>query len=312
MEILDASGDSVRMKMSGGELGLGNLEGKVITFPKHSDHRKTFIGKFAHGAGGQLYKLPPVSQGRTLQQCMETIKESNMLGHYYGNPLFLDQSIVFKDNEIFFNLGDEQGEKVQYFGLQDELTDELSQNVHYKIEYLKNGKIKVSSEYLSKAKDKDGNEKDSWETKGYSREMDYNNFLIFIATKKLKPKTESQQKEEKDNNEKKLKENKIPLTKKGWNWFTINNIIHMVKDCRKKIDGLVEEYSKEKDENFMNMVVENRGLYRNLGKLFGAVGRTGGAEAASRAEMEHWNEKDNRIWKKIKKRLDEFDKDPDF
>jgi hypothetical protein len=43
--------------------------------------------------------------------------------------------------------------------------------------------------------------------------MDYNNFLIFIATKKLKPKTNTQQEEEKKNNEQKIKENKIPLTK---------------------------------------------------------------------------------------------------
>jgi hypothetical protein len=92
----------------------------------------------------------------------------------------------------------------------------------------------------------------------------------------------------------------------------LNNIIHTVQNCRKKIDGLVDEYSKEKDEDFMNMVVGDRGLYRHLGKLFGAIGRTGGAEAVSRAEMEHWNERDNRVWKKIKKWLDEFDKDQDF
>ncbi|MDR2415510.1 MAG: hypothetical protein LBD75_02625 [Candidatus Peribacteria bacterium] len=163
MEILDASGDTIKMKMFGGELGLGNLEGKVLEFPKNADYRKMFIGKFANGAGGQLYKLPPVSSGRTLQQCMETIKKAHIFGDYYENPLFLDQSIVFRDNEILFNLGDEKEQKVQYFGLQEELSDKLSQNVHYKIEYLKNGKIKVSSEYLSQTKDK--HKKDTWETK---------------------------------------------------------------------------------------------------------------------------------------------------
>ncbi|MDR0651317.1 MAG: hypothetical protein LBG59_08195 [Candidatus Peribacteria bacterium] len=98
----------------------------------------------------------------------------------------------------------------------NELTDpnnsqkKIVQNVHYKIEYLPNGNIKVSSEYRSET----GDEKGSWESKGYSREMDYNNFLIFIATKHLKPKTESQQKEEQNNNKELLKDNKIPLSKK--------------------------------------------------------------------------------------------------
>jgi hypothetical protein len=62
----------------------------------------------------------------------------------------------------------------------------------------------------------------------------------------------------------------------------------------------------------MNLVVGQRGVYRHLGKLFNAVGRTGGAEATARAEIEHWNERDNRVWKKIKKWVEELEKDPDF
>ncbi|MDR2190518.1 MAG: hypothetical protein LBP53_04985 [Candidatus Peribacteria bacterium] len=42
------------------------------------------------------------------------------------------------------------------------------------------------------------------------------------------------------------------------------------------------------------------------------MGWTGGAEATAKADMEHWNERDNRVWKKIQKWLDIFDKDPDF
>jgi hypothetical protein len=81
--------------------------------------------------------------------------------------------------------------------------------VHYKIEYLSNGKIKVTSTYLSKV---DGNKKEVFEEKGYSREMDYNNFLIFIATKHLKPKTKAQQEEEEESN--KIQQKSIPLSQK--------------------------------------------------------------------------------------------------
>jgi hypothetical protein len=37
-----------------------------------------------------------------------------------------------------------------------------------------------------------------------------------------------------------------------------------VKNCRKKVEGFVEEYSKEKDEDFMNVVIGERGLYKHL------------------------------------------------
>ncbi|MDR2190521.1 MAG: hypothetical protein LBP53_05000 [Candidatus Peribacteria bacterium] len=113
MEIVSTSADSVKVKLSGGELGLGSLEGKIVDFPKDEGHWTTFLEKFANGAGGDIYKLPPATNGTTLQDCMKTIQKTNMFGDYWGT--FLDQSIVFKDNEILFNLGEEKGKKVEYF-----------------------------------------------------------------------------------------------------------------------------------------------------------------------------------------------------
>jgi hypothetical protein len=43
--------------------------------------------------------------------------------------------------------------------------------------------------------------------------MDYNNFLIFIANKGLQPLTDTDQKEQEENNSEKLNEKTIPLTK---------------------------------------------------------------------------------------------------
>ncbi|MDR2190519.1 MAG: hypothetical protein LBP53_04990 [Candidatus Peribacteria bacterium] len=47
-------------------------------------------------------------------------------------------------------------------------------------------------------------------------------------------------------------------------WWSFNNIIHTAENCRKKIKGLVDEYSKEKDDDFMNLVVGEWGLYKHL------------------------------------------------
>ncbi|MDR0651316.1 MAG: hypothetical protein LBG59_08190 [Candidatus Peribacteria bacterium] len=48
MEIVDTSADAVKVKFSGGELRLGNMEGKVVTFPKQEEYWTTFLGKFAN------------------------------------------------------------------------------------------------------------------------------------------------------------------------------------------------------------------------------------------------------------------------
>ena len=166
----------------------------------------------------------------------------------------------------------------------------------------------MTSNYLTeddKEKDKKGNPK---VVQGeYTQEMDYNNLLLFLTTKQLRPLPEKVANEHKKAQEEQVK---AALPKKTRRRFSINNLLHAGKNIYSTRETKRKEYGKQQDEDLMDRAVD-QGIYDFAGGIMGFFGWTGGAEGAARANIEYWGNRMNRTYDKVKRWKELLAKDGD-
>lgn len=177
----------------------------------------------------------------------------------------------------------------------------------YKIEYNPGRNcFHVSSAYNWKEKWK------NWKSENkrfqYSRDMDWNNFLIFFTQKWLTPQTEDEANDIINQNEQELR--MVNGGNRKLNWFSVNNIKNAFKALKWNIKKKMDDYNKRQDEKLEDILIWDRWLYRNLAGVLGFIPSM--KEWLWELEQEYYNERDNRTWKKIDAYLKIFQADPDF
>lgn len=139
----------------------------------------------------------------------------------------------------------------------------------------------------------------------YSRDMDWNNFLIFFSQKWLFPQTEEEAKDAvtRQDNEFKM----VNWWKWKLHWFSINNIRNWFKDVFGAIKKKIDEYDKSQTEKFKGIIESP--ILDALSKL---PLPPSVKYAIWERQQDLYNERDSAIWKKIEWYLKIYQADPDF
>ncbi len=195
----------------------------------------------------------------------------------------------------------EKPEEVKYFS-----TKWDNESV-YKIEHnpIRNS-FKVTSTFNWKEKWKGWKFEDK--RFSYSRDMDWNNFIIFFTQKWLIPQTEDAANDIVNKSEEKLR----MMNGGHWklNWFSISNVKNAIKALKWNIKKKIDDYNKAQDEKLEDILIWDRWLYSKLAWVLGFIPSM--KEWLWELEQEYYNERDNRTWAKIEHYLKVFQKDPDF
>lgn len=92
-------------------------------------------------------------------------------------------------------------------------------------------------------------------------------------------------------------------------FFSINNIVSFVKNLPGKVKDGIKKYDEEKTEDLTDIIVQKWWLYKKLASIMPSE-RMSAAFAGM--ETEYNADRDNRIWKKIDKRVKIYEADPHF
>ena len=139
----------------------------------------------------------------------------------------------------------------------------------------------------------------------YKRDMDWNNFLIFLNQKWLVPQTE-----EEANHTVARQDQEFKMVNGGhWtlNRFSFNNIKGWLKDIFGTIKKKMDEYNKSQTDKFKSIVESP--ILNTLSKLPLSASMK---HAISERQQEIYNERDNAVWKKIEYYLKIYQADQDF
>ena len=195
----------------------------------------------------------------------------------------------------------EKEEKIEYFWVS------WNDSISYKIKYNpSNRSFKVSATY--NWKDKKNNWKNENVRYSYSRDMDWNNFLIFFTQKWLIPQTETEYQKAQTKQKEEFK------MMNWWKWklnrFSISNLKNVFKTIKGNIKKKIDDYNKAQDQKLEDILIGDWWLYGKLANVLGFIPSI--KDWLWELEQEYYNERDNRSWKKIEWYLKLFQSDPDF
>lgn len=290
---IDEKNKTFKVKFTGGETNLGDEEGTEETFALSADG----LGKIKKAFWDKAYKLPK-----------DTEKNSNNMISILEQADFSDAnpSKSFKDIERsgkwrIKKTGDKT-EDVMYFGKTEVSPGGLmdwdpSIETICKVEYHPGRKKPYTVFINDKVWDK--------EPEKVRAEMDDINFTLFIASKKLSPKT----KNEVDNIQKKkeggpgqaLPPKKIPIS--------IANITGFIKGMGKKISEGMKKYEEKQQEDMTEALMFEGKL---MSKLAAFMPSDKLKTAFTKVGEEYMLERDNKVWKKIEDWVKFYESDPDF
>lgn len=126
--------------------------------------------------------------------------------------------------------------------------------IRYQVQYLANGMVKVFHEFSDGGK--------PWKRE---REMDYANFILFVASKRLQPQANLDAKNKKDLTVKKDSPDLEP--KKQKRGYSINNIASFFKTSVGKIKDGIKKYDEERAEELTDTVLQNGNRFEKFGKI---------------------------------------------
>lgn len=283
LKIIGTTNETFTIELSWWELSAWWLEGKKFTFLKDGKENENTLKNLNEKFNWEIYKLPDPNQ--SIDNSLASIKDSGIWLE------FLETSfgwIKWKDGK-FINEIKEWDPEITHFGSIEKTVDdwwvENSKSINYKVEYNKDKTITISYD-------------------NYKRKMDYNNFIIFVATKWLKPKT----KEEADFEYTNYNEAAKWSNKKNWRlkFFSINSIKDVFSWMSKKIsEKFKKELERQKDDldDYMINGVKIYDIIWYLPFLWWT---------AEQLKKEARNERDRKIRKKIEVRVTFFEDDHDF
>ena len=269
------------IKFLGSELSLGKYEGTTKELPLRS-YSLEWLEKFF----GKPYRLPSFSWSSFDRQ-LDILTKAWIS--------WLDKSfwsLKFNWSKFTYNLGELSWKDITHFGVYQpkaigENVDQESWSlVLYKIHCNANGTITIS-----------GDNNDYNVAKDFpSRTMDYTTFMLFIREKKLQPKCEDQIKSIYES--KKAKDEETPTTVRG---FSISNLLSFFKNTASKLKDGIKKYEDERAENLTDLLTSKWQLWNNVWSFLSPFARI--SSSFEQMGMDYLQERDNRVWKKIEKRV---------
>lgn len=292
IDTIDKKKWTFTVKMHGGEFSLWWYEWKTKEMPING----STIDKIKELLGKDIYKVPP-PQGNTPADALDALKKSWFDTLYQEHFASTFDLISREDGKYKFKTGDFVGKDVVSFGqdindyIFDAETDRTipkPKSIRYQVKYLSNGKVSISHKFSG-----EGEKPRTWE-----RDMDYANFILFVAGKKLEPQASDKDQKEKNLQVKNDSPDLEPQKKKTK--FSINNIGSFFKTSVNKIKDGIKKYDEERAEELTDAVLQNGAALEKFGKFWGGLSSRIG-EGMETAGLEYYTTRDSRIWKKIER-----------
>lgn len=168
--------------------------------------------------------------------------------------------VKIEDGKLMFDQYDEEGNATQveatHFAVYDKVSDQKSgfsrEKIIYQTKMIDNDTVEVTGDVPDM----------NWETKHYKKTMKLSDFLLFVANKHLLPKTKEQVEAE-------LKtQGEIPGKKQRvWKWMSIRAMTSSVKTVWKNLTAKIESRYKEQDEDCLNWLIDDFGIYDKIAKI---------------------------------------------
>jgi hypothetical protein len=280
-ELKNVNNNSFTVKLTWGELSTGSMEWKEFTYPKNKEVLDNFVNAFDR----EIYKLPSV---KDWDNALNNIKASNISNL---NWLWVFDELELKWNTLQSRIIEWNPEITHFGSMQTTIPDtttwlEKKEIVNYAVKFKSNWTVDVTCN-------------------NYKRNMDYNNFILFISTKRLKPKTKEDIEEENREIE------KWPThTWSKWKFFGIKSVINMVKSIGKKVNEWIKKRWENQDKNLYNTAM---GDWRIANKLQWLIWRIPWVwDALENMDTDFQNSIDAETWKKTDEFLKKIEWHNDF
>lgn len=258
---------------------------------------------------GTVYRMPKRTWN-SREDCKKTILNSKTVSKFtaFGN---MEDQVELKWSK-FVN---KEWEEIKYFSRMEDKFDpewnkpwkEISKYEIKKINHI-NGTVTISSTF--EWVDDDNGEAKAVNFK-YENTLPFEQFILLIESKKLKWYTKEQQ-EERDTQYDTDKQWRLPGRWK-LNWVSIGNFISVFKAHWKKIKDKYKEMQQEQEETLENFLLSKEwlDLYKHMWNIMSLWGLLGDVKNAfGEAEIEYYNDRDNKTWKKIDRWYKHYGSDP--
>lgn len=281
------------VKFRGKELGLGKSEGTTRELPISPAAIHTITKIF----GDKVYKLPASSgvsfdQQKQILTNWSLVSSSDLDKHFW--------SVKFDGSKFSYTLGNYKDKEVTHFGLyeskavEESVNEESGKLILYKIHSNPNGTLRVSGDSMS------GNYAKNFP----ARDMDYASFMLFVKEKWLQPKCKEQI--QGISTQAAAKAEETPTTVR---WFSLNNVFSFFKNGISKIQDGIKKYDEERAEDLTDLLTSKGKLWGQIWWFLSPFGRI--SSSFENMGMEYFQERDNRIWKKVEKQT-KFYEDFDY
>lgn len=259
-----------------------------------------------------IYKMPERKRANW-DDCLMRVNKSGIISKMstFGNR---EWQTTFDWKKFI----DKDWNEIKYFNRVEDIYDidakkQWKKISKYEIKWIDRSKwtVKIASTFDWYKEDKD------WQNKQvkykYENEMTFEQFIIFIESKKLKWYNAEQQKEIETQYGMK-KESELP-NRWLFRMASIWNLMDIFKWSFKAIKDKMKENKEEQKEALENFMYSNEwlGLYRHLWNIFSLWGLLDGVQDSFyEMELDYYNNRDSKIWKKIDKWYSKFSSDPVF
>lgn len=272
------------VKFRGKELGLGKSEGTTKELPI-SASSLVMISKIF---GDKMYKMPNTSK-RSFDQQKQILTDWSLVSSSDLDKYFW--SVTFDGSKFSSTLWNYKDKEITHFGLYepkavDESVDEESGKlILYKVSTNANGTLRVSGDSMA------GNYAKNFP----ARDMDYASFMLFVKEKWLQAKCKEQI--QSISTQAAANGEETPTTVR---WFSLNNVFSFFKNGISKIQDGIKKYDDERAEDLTDLLTSKGKLWGNIWWVLSPFGRI--ASSFETMGMEYFQERDNRIRKKVEKR----------
>lgn len=285
---VDEEKGTFTMKFYGNEQSLGQRQNKDKKFSLTKKGLEGFKNIFEDN----VYKLPKEENENTLHSFILSLEEA------WIDDIKPSHSFKETDrtgNNFMINFGKEKGEIVTHFWLVETLPGDDPGK-----ESTKGYMYEIHHEPLKKKFKIIANDE-----KKTTLHLDYPNFILFIASRKLQPQTEKTAKGISVNAQS-WTQVEEPKKRKG---YSFASIIGLVKNFGKKIGDGLKKYEDDQTEDLTDKIFYHGKFFYWLAKI---MPTTKLQEAFENAGHEYRTDRDNKVYKKIEKYLAFYEKDPDF